>query len=108
MLMKSCDGNVGEKPAACATISRADLETQRQRPLDGRIGGLSVHIHPLGGEGPGLVSLVIVFLFLVSPFQYVLGCQPQESVRVISTARLHVSPRFDLPPIDVVVFNDPQ
>ena len=54
------------------------------------------------------MSLVIVFLFLVSPFQYVLGCQPQESVRVISTARLHVSPRFDLPPIDVVVFNDPQ
>ena len=27
---------------------------------------------------------------------------------MISTARLHVSPRFDLPPIDVVVFNDPQ
>ena len=108
MLMKSCDGNVGEKPAACATISRADLETQRQRPLDGRIGGLSVPFHPNSGEGPGLVSLVIVFLFLVSPFQYVLGCQPQESVRVISTARLHVSPRFDLPPIDVVVFNDPQ
>ena len=32
----------------------------------------------------------------------------QESPRVISTARLSVSPRLHLPPIDVVVFNDPQ
>ena len=32
----------------------------------------------------------------------------QESIRVISTARLSVSPRLHLPPIDVVVFNDPQ
>ena len=33
---------------------------------------------------------------------------PRKVFRVISTARLRVSPRFDLPPIDVVVFNDPQ
>ena len=32
----------------------------------------------------------------------------RESLRVISTARLNVSPRLHLPPIDVVVFNDPQ
>ena len=30
-----------------------------------------------------------------------------ESFRVISTARLNVSPRLHLRPIDVVVFNDP-
>ena len=36
------------------------------------------------------------------------GFLPQESPRVISTARLNVSPRLHLPPIDVVVFNDPQ
>ena len=35
-------------------------------------------------------------------------CGTRESLRVISTARLSVSPRLHLPPIDVVVFNDPQ
>ena len=32
----------------------------------------------------------------------------KESLRVISTARLSMSPCLHLPPIDVVVFNDPQ
>ena len=32
----------------------------------------------------------------------------QESFRVISTARLRTSPPVHLPPIDVVVFNDPK
>ena len=41
-------------------------------------------------------------------FLFSLGTQAQESPRVISTARLNVSPRLHLPPIDVVVFNDPQ
>ena len=30
-----------------------------------------------------------------------------EAARVISTARLHVLPRLHLPPIDVLVWNDP-
>ena len=39
---------------------------------------------------------------------FFLAISRQESLRVISTARLNVSPRLHLPPIDVVVFNDPQ
>ena len=56
-------------------------------------------------DGPGASAMPAYGLSGL--FLLLRGSQPRESLRVISTARLNVSPRLHLPPIDVVVFNDP-
>ena len=70
----------------------------RSGPLWGHEDGCRV----ITANGPltHVIEALLYFLFL--------GLSAQESRRVISTARLNVSPRLHLPPIYVVVFNDPQ
>ena len=112
MVKKSCDGNAGfscekllERSAFLEAISLERVNLERddtlspQRFLYSRLHSAASFLWR-----QGFVSLPRQFYF---DFVRVIGSH-RERLRVISTARLSMSPCLHLPPIYVVVYNDPQ
>ena len=110
MVKKSCDGNAGfscekllERSAFLEALLKVALERDDtlspQRFLYSRLHSAASFLWR-----QSFVSLPRQFYF---HFVRVIGSH-RERLRVISTARLSMSPCLHLPPIYVVVYNDPQ
>ena len=85
----------------CDGLKRPSGERYARKPRD------FTSIEGLGTLELALNAVPSRLPFATPPEGAARGIAPQESFRVISTARLRTLPPVHLPPIDVVVCNDP-